>query len=292
MTSVDSTSGKNVARTMGFYTGIVRTGSIIGVSLGAILFDFIGFTQTFLLFGIASLFGVPLGRIARRNLPTRHSDFRRPRPRERLHHVFPLLVCGFVSGCVIPGIITATLGYVLKSRVGESVEMLALILPIATINGIFLALRNIINTAGAPAFGLVVDRIGYRRAALIVSSMATVFLVGTSVASTPYMVVLLLGVFVCGTCLMVVFNAEAGRRGSRVNAAYVSSIDFGAAVGPMIGWYMIALIPSPTMIFAVGAALYAIATVFSSSACRTSSDTGMSDEAEASEETGKEPIQF
>lgn len=52
-----------------------------------------------------------------------------------------LMLCGFVCGCGVNGLIMSTLGLVMKERIGSSFAFGSLVLGIATINGFMLASR-------------------------------------------------------------------------------------------------------------------------------------------------------
>ena len=54
-----STELQNLGQIMGYYNGISHIGSVIGIVLGGILFDLIGFSKTLALFCLFSLFAVP-----------------------------------------------------------------------------------------------------------------------------------------------------------------------------------------------------------------------------------------
>ena len=69
--------------------------------------------------------------------------------------------------------------------------------------------------------------------------------------------------FVCGAALSAGIAAEAGRRGSKAVALYASAMDFGAAVGPVLGWGILEFRFSPGMVFASGGILFFVAAVVS-----------------------------
>ena len=54
-----STKSQNLGQMMGYYNGISHIGSVIGIVLGGILFDLIGFSSTLAMFCLFSLFSVP-----------------------------------------------------------------------------------------------------------------------------------------------------------------------------------------------------------------------------------------
>jgi len=259
MTTADSASDENVGRLIGFYNGIARVGSMVGAFLGALLYDIIGFCSTFLILGAISLLAAIPGGAARRGLHRHESRFARPRKHNSTDHVSGLLICGFVIGCVGPGLIMSTLGYVLRERIGESFAIGAMVIGIATVNGLLLACRHLANSLGAPFFGALLDRVGHRTGAFTFFAAATVILLAATIASSiPSLFCLVLGFFVCAACLQVALAAQAGRRGSRTYASYATALDLGMAIGPVLGWTVFEFVSLPTISFAIGCGLYAI----------------------------------
>ena len=274
MTAIESATTGDLGRAIGLYNGVTRLGSVTGHFVGALLYDVIGFSATFLIFGAISLLAAPLGTAARKRpeperLPGANSDGRR-----RGSALIALLFCGFVAGCVGPGLVTSTLGFVLKARVGGSISMAGLAVGVATLNGLVLASRNVINSLGAPVLGGLLDRIGHRRGACGFCGGAALVLLAASAAShTAALVSLIMIFFVCATSVLVVFGAAAGGGGSRTYAWYATAVDLGAAIGPLAGWTMVEFGHSPTKAFAVGGGLYALAALASFVAVQTATDS-------------------
>ena len=138
MTVVDSSPPAHIGRMMGFYNGTSRLGSVSGNLLGAVGHDAIGFSLTLIVFGVISILGVPLGWMGRRAVPHQEIDTRRP---EGKRWSPELLFCGFVIGCVGPGMVMSTLGVVLKESIGDSISVFHVVIGVATLNGLLLATR-------------------------------------------------------------------------------------------------------------------------------------------------------
>ena len=169
-----------------------------------------------------------------------------------------------VVGCVGPGLVMSTLGFILKNQLGSAVSAGTALIGVATINGILLASRHIIGTLGAPFFGVFVDWIGYRKGAFICFTTSTNTL-ATAMAAQG--VVLLLSMillfFISAAVAMVLLSAKAATSGSRTYASFATALDLGAAVGPLVGWTIFEFISIPATSFAVGGSLYAVAMIFS-----------------------------
>lgn len=268
MTVVESNDDHRLGRSMGFYSGISRTGSLAGNLVGAIGHDLLGYTTTLIAFSGISFLAIPLGLTARKGLLHRFEDEVVPDgPPVRSGG---LLFCGFTVGCVGPGLVMSTLGLVLKRSVGDDIGVLGLTIGVASLNGLFLSVRWIADFFGAPFLGYVGDRLGRKEATTLffaigaaVLAMATLSSVLTSLA------VYILLFFFCAVGLTTILMAQAGRRGSRTTSRYVTASDFGAALGPALGWATQQFVSSTDVIFVMGAALYGTAAIVSRYVDRT-----------------------
>ena len=153
-----STESQNLGQMMGYYNGISHIGSVIGIVLGGILFDLIGFSSTLSLFCLFSLFAVPFA--VKSSLRTNNSICVAQSTNQPSSRNFSLHCCGFCIGNVGPGLIISTLGFILLSRYGTEVNLMGFVMGIATINGLLLGSRWILETLGAPFYGALIDRTG------------------------------------------------------------------------------------------------------------------------------------
>ena len=271
MTSVDTAGRDKVASVVGFYNGLSRCGSIVGMLVAGWLCNSVGqveFRNCFWVLGAVSLLATIPGAIARRGIEGRHSEFRRPRESKATDHLPSLLVCGFVAGCVGTGMIVSTLGYVLQRGFGASITIGAVAIGITTVNGWMLAVRYGILALGSPALGWLVDRIGDRKSAFAffcVGASVLVAVAGISLTANVVMMLILLvlvmAFFICGTGLMVALTSEAGRYGSKTFSWYVSASDLGAASGPLLAWTLLKELHAPVAVFAVCAAFFSVGTL-------------------------------
>lgn len=224
--------GRHLGRLMGLYSGLSRFGSISGNMLGALGHDLLGFGGIMLLFSLASGLGVPLGVWGSRGAA--------PPPEEeenggRASVAWGVLVGGFVIGCVGHGLIMATLGAVLKDRVGETVDLGGLTVGVATLTGFMLASRWVADLL-APLMGAWTDRIGRQRATLAFFAGGAAILSLAAAGGSIWLLGAVLAYFACATGASVALTAQAGVGGGRGVARYVTALDLGAAVGPMLGW--------------------------------------------------------
>ena len=264
MTSVSSTTEKNAGKAVGYYTGISRIGSIAGSFIGALLYDITGYTSTFVILGIVTFLGAPLGYASQKDIKAPKSVFKSQRAIGNSENTEILVFFGFIVGCVSSGLIMSTLGFILKNQFGSSISTGTVLIGVATINGFLLALQHIIGTLGAPFFGIFVDWIGYRKGAFFcfTASTITLFAAMTIKAVVPLLAMILL-FFISAAFAIVLLSTKAATTGSRTYASFATALDLGAAFGPIVGWTIFEFISIPTLSFAVGGCLYGVATLFS-----------------------------
>ena len=214
MTVVDTTPPSMIGHRMGFYNGVSRLGSLAGNSLGGLAHDIIGFTLTLFLFAIISLLGTPLGWLARRAVL---HESQKKESVEDSGWVPKLMICGFVIGCVGPGILMSTLGVVLVETVGTSLNLLGMVIGVATLNGLLLSSRWIADAIGAPFLGHISDRLGRRRSAIIYFGIGMLALFSASITSNMGSVDLVRGGIFFVWCWR---NGNNARRGGNARFAF------------------------------------------------------------------------
>ncbi|KJE88407.1 hypothetical protein CAOG_00066 [Capsaspora owczarzaki ATCC 30864] len=172
--------------------------------------------------------------------------------KQKMMRVWPLLVCGTVYGMVGEGMIISSLGLILKETVGDAFELGSLTIPVTTLAGVFLASRWIVDLIAGTFLGLLSDRIGSHRAAVLYFSMGALALM-SSASFMPLLIIM----FFAATGANIVLLAEVGRAG--VVGYYMTAADLGAAMGPLIPWTIEQLHASTTTMFYVGGAAYTVA---------------------------------
>jgi MFS family permease len=154
------------------------------------------------------------------------------------------------------GMVTSTLGLLLEQRVGSAWAGPGSAVGVVTLTGALLAGRWVSEMA-APVLGGLSDRLGRRPAAVgfLLLGGALLAAAARAVGVVPLALLVLL-FFVCATGANVVLAAEAGLRGGRSVAAYVSAVDLGAASGPILGWTIQQWSLPPAWILWLGSAAY------------------------------------
>ena len=259
MTVVETSPPAVIGQQMGYYNGISRLGSVGGNLGGGLAHDVIGFTVALFLFAIISLVGTPLGWLARRAVSRERGDGEKV---EDAGWMPELMICGFVIGCVGPGIVMSTLGAVLVENVGTSLTVLGVVIGAATLNGALLSSRWVVDALGAPFLGHISDRLGRRWSAVGYFGVGVLALLfASTVSHAGGWMACVVVFFMCGVGATVVMTAESGLRGSRSVAGYVTASDLGSATGPMLGWMTQQMSLSSDWIFLIGSGMYAIGTL-------------------------------
>jgi MFS family permease len=257
MTVADSAAKGNIGQLMGFYSGISRMGSIAGNFVGALGHDFLGYTPILLIFALVSTMAIPLGPLSRRKLPHIERAVDRVEPSRKAG--WGLLFAGFAVGCVGQGLVMSTMGLVLKDSVGDGITLSGVTIGVATLTGTLMASRWIADL-GAPLMGGLSDRVGRRGGATFFFVAGALVLAGATLqGGILWLILAILLYFVFATGATIALVAEAGVRGPRAVASYVTAADFGSFAGPLLGWLMPQLALPIELIFVMGGCLYAVA---------------------------------
>ena len=232
--------------------GISRVGSIGGLLGGALLVDWLGFGPALWVMASLSIIAVPIAwsgfvPISAQSLPVAAQGQAGP----------VTSVLGFAHGMVGSGLVLATLGAVLDDRTGSDGWLSA-----TTLTGGVLAMRFVLEGGMAARLGSISDNHGVRVTSSVAFAGGSVALVAAALAPTvPMLILTVITFFACGTALGAALIGLAGAQGSRSLARYATATDLGAASGPLIGWIALGLFDRRTVGLAIGAAVYALASV-------------------------------
>ncbi len=259
--SLRAAAGRGATRTVGVYNGTVQTGFIVGTIAGGALFDAFGFSVAFVVLAVVSLSGLVFDYLGFRGVSFGDEPEGVGRSPGLRDEAGPLLR-SFVTSCVGVGLIVSTLGFALEQRFGATVEVGPLVIGVATLNAVLIALRYAVDGIGSPLVGTAVDRLGRRTAEILAFSVGTATLVAAAVlVASPLLVPLVIVFFVANVASRLSLISRAGVAGAASFSRMVTASDVGSASGPLIGWIAIDRAGSPDAVFAIGAALYAVATV-------------------------------
>jgi MFS family permease len=261
-TVLEQATDQNRGLLMGFFLGISRLGSLVAVAVGGVLTDAFGYRPTLFLFAGLSVTAAAIsaptgGRIASRpkddaERPSTHhpqptasrrspADFRAAEVANR-RGLQAVNLCGFANGFVTSGLVTSTLGLLLKLLYGSAVSVGSLSIGIASLTGLLLSSRWLIDFGLGPYLGHLSDRLGRRRviiSAFLTGSLALLAL--TNVTAFLPLSLAAIVVFISGTALSASLDASLGDlalpgQQARVIGRYTTFHDLGSACGPLLGY--------------------------------------------------------
>lgn len=246
---LDDATDDNRGLLMGVYLAIVRMGSVLGALIGAVLTDLFGHRLTLTLFAATMAVTGMIWFVSTRDqrLSQRGRIDGGVRVREGMVAVLTdrrLLVTGsggLITGLVFSGLVTASLGFFLGERFGQEIAFLGIAIGVTSSTGLLLAAQWSLGLPLAPLLGYLSDRFG--RLPLISGGFMLGALGLILLATASSLQLILIGVFfafVAATALTVILSATAGdlappERRSAVMSSYVTFLDFGSALGPLIG---------------------------------------------------------
>ncbi|MCS7207866.1 MAG: MFS transporter [Dehalococcoidia bacterium] len=299
---LEESTPRNRGQVMGFFNGGQRAGSIVGALLGGILFDLLARERSFLVMGVLTALGLllvgglkkpslPLGDdplpSPSKPVPVRPISLRgiggwftgmlaldlRARSRDTHRRWLTLCIALFCLTFTMQGLLTATLGYYLRQRLGANFTVPVLGVGIASVSAGFLAVRWVVDLLG-PGLGALADRWGRRRTITVclpllaagMLALAWVHPVGVALAFLPL-------VFLTATACQVCLDALAGNFAPRdlrpmLLGRYTTWADLGAAAGPLLGYLGLVRASLPLLYSAAAVLLLVGVGLFASSAFR------------------------
>ncbi len=268
-TALDVATDDSRGRMMGIFQSISRLGGAVAMLVGGFLSDTIGFRLTFILFGIVTCLAALIAYVemaGRNRRGSIHAEL--PTPSPETSHAQPespstnamstlgatrkmaywrLIViswCAFSTLLVIGGLVSSTLGYMLQQRFGLSTTIGSMTIGIATLTGILLGSRGFLELAFAPLAGSFSDRWGRRRLVFWALPLGALLVLcyGFTTSLLALTAITFL-VFLCSITLNVSFNAVAGDvapldKRSMFLSLFVTFQDLGAALGPLLGYWI------------------------------------------------------
>jgi len=258
-------------RLMGLYNAIFRSGSLIAVLVGGVLVDLIGIKPSFLIISSIMLLCFPVISLIYESDSYLSLEPKQP-ARSRLlttggySLTFWSLLTGSRSGVTtqrsrllaihytrftntfaISGLVTATIGLLLKERIGDSLNIDGFVLGVATLTGIVLSTSWAGEVGLSTYFGGISDKFGRRSVLLI---CLPVIILGSAILmikSVFVIVIVVPIVFAATTASKITLDASAGDLSSdsdksEVMSRYATWADLGAASGPIAGYTLLSVI--------------------------------------------------
>ncbi len=267
-TALDVAGPETRGRYMGIFQAISRLGGALAMLAGGFLTDAIGFRLTFIIFGLLTCVAALLAYVEmQRRPPDGSAKLAMPPPTEPSESLSteatspPRVSSAQVSrpsrrqvavACfgtfstllVIGGTFSATLGYMLQTRFDSTLNLGTITIGIASLTGFLLGSRGVFELGLAPLTGYFGDRWGRHRLIMVAMPIGAL-LVGSMALQPSLLAVALItpAIFIAGVTLNVAFNAVAGDlappdKRSLFLSRFVTFQDLGAAIGPLIGYWI------------------------------------------------------
>jgi MFS family permease len=254
---LDVSTDADRGRTIGAYQSLARLGTLVGLVLSGFLTDWLGYRGTLRIYVPLALLGIVVAMMVLRKRSTPEA---RPAASARpagglgalatLRRLDPRLLApayvNFTNLFATSGVVMSTLGVHLKSLSGES-GAAGWLLPVASLTGVLLALRQVAAIVEAPIAGYLLDRVSDRRAitaAGVALSLAgfLVLVAGQGVVSVIAGVALISmgeGFIAPAVAVWTGEGAPPHLRGV-VMGGLATAGDLGSALGPLVGYALFA----------------------------------------------------
>ena len=263
----------------GRINGQLQTGFLLGIALagvaGGLFTDLFGYRGGLLVSASITALG---GLIWAFFLPeTRPLQQNKPQPKEQTPSaqtapfpwrvVLAAAVPLFANRIAFAGVLMSTTILWMAQFAAQGLKLGSLLLPLATLSGLFIGVRVLLATAGAPLIGAISDRTG-RRWAVIAGTLAVMAL-GVTLMSLPLLGIALAGAFMAvplsggipALSAAVVGDACSPAQQSRAISVTYTIADLGSAIGPPLALALTPLLGIDT-VYQGSAALFALAALF------------------------------
>ncbi|SVB46331.1 uncharacterized protein METZ01_LOCUS199185 [marine metagenome] len=258
-------------RLMGLYNAIFRSGSLMAVLVGGVLVDLIGIKVSFLIMSSIMLICFPIISLIyesdsylnlekkqpeRSNLP-HNGDYpitlwslltgSRGGDSTRSSRLLAIHYTRFTNTFAISGLVTSTIGLLLKERIADSLNIFGVLVGVATLTGIVLATSWAVEVGLSTYFGSISDKFG-RKAVLSICLPVIILGLAILIIKNVFVIVIVVPiVFAATTAAKITLDASAGDLSSdldksEVMSRYATWTDLGAALGPIAGYALLSLL--------------------------------------------------
>lgn len=275
---LDVTAENTRGRLAGIYTSISYFGGSLGAMLGGFLVDALGFSRAMLILGTlstaAGVVALTLPRVHRPRAP-RNGEGVRPTLDGRLRawggalrHLDPrlwlILILSFAHRFLFAGVFYSTFGLYLQQTLGDSLQLGAAVIGVASLTGTLLFLRNVVSVLVGPALGYLSDVLGDRTRVLILGeTLGMGALTCLALGRAPWVagVGVLLAAMAYGIVppMLVSWMGDLTRTGERgvIVGGYQTMGDIGSGLGPLVA-YALAASQGLSWAYGLSAALSAL----------------------------------
>ncbi|WP_196604560.1 MFS transporter [Pectinatus haikarae] len=248
-TIIDYSTDQNRGKCMGLYNGLYRLGSLFGMLFGGISADFFGVKITSFTFAFCSLICIPViftyikkssrGMVAEQTEKESNFSF------FENTHILPTLCIGLFISMIYQGMFTSTLSYLIELHNNSNISIGFFIIGAASLGGIIQAIRWSWEPWLAPLLGSLTDQTQGRYSILIISTAIASISFSIISFNMPLAVWLALLLILQITATSLTTIADALAADIAINSAkikimtlYSLLIDLGAALGPMLAYFM------------------------------------------------------
>lgn len=243
----------NRGQLLGVYNGLYRLGSLFGMLVGGFCADFFGLKTTAYFLGVLTCLTIPLGWIYLPQIKMQlgKDGLVQPVGNRRIwsdDELWWVMGTGLFVALVYQGLFAATLTPLIEIKQGQMLSVGGFFIGCASLAGILQAIRWAWEPWLAPYFGRASD-LRYGRsvvmaAAFGVAAVCFVFVI----MEMPFYawLLVLLALQLTGTVLTTVADAAATDAAATLEQTSVLTwfsffVDLGAALGPMLGYFLISL---------------------------------------------------
>ena len=244
---------KAKGRLMGMLWGMIRLGSASSVLFGGYLRDRFGFrTGVWGITAVSSL-AIPVALLLRWPAETQRvarsqvSFWQGWREALKTAPGRRLMLAGFVHSA-FEGVLISTTSLYLSGRLGPNFFSPGAGARIGTIAGMLLAIRWVSDMLFGPVIGAISDRIGQARTLVLLAAILMGNMLGVvSLTGMPLILCLTL-MFISSAGLLITLAALANGVALRAErphiyvGVYATSIDAGAAIGPLLAYFATGII--------------------------------------------------
>lgn len=270
-------------RLMGLLWGLIRLGSACSVLFGGMLYDRYGYFPTMTIVILATVLAIPIAFSIRwppeavmqpahiasvqngatgwlKRLQQLWVDWRvvLDAPHRRW-----LVGAGLIA-YFLHSIVVSTLSLFLQQRLGEGGQFAGWTFGVATVAGLILTVRWLIDLGFGPGLGYLSDKLGQpQTAALLVCVQYAALLSAANLPPVGAVAGIIL-VFLCDGGMSIVLNAAASgiatetARPHQYVSIFTTSTDAGSAVGPLLAYSIGGVFGISAMYLVVGAVLVAV----------------------------------
>ena len=253
-------------RLTGLLWGLVRLGSAVSVVAGGFVYDRFGFAPTIVLIASITALAIPLAVW----LPWTHASVATSTPatfvrarfgdwRQHLNRpIHRWLIAAGACEHIAQGVILSTTSLFLAQRISAEGLRFGPLLGAGSLAGLMLGARWASDLLFAPLFGALSDRLGQANAAMGISIVYLLAVVGVVSLPIELAVVALLVNFLCAGGLYVTLTAaasgaaNASTRPHLFIAAFTTGGDAGSALGPLLAFSLVTYVGFPLLYLAMG----------------------------------------